>query len=223
MAKKKRWQPPHPDPLKGKIHRQQPRKREPYRGNEICRWGGCGLRRSLLVTQHHGKNRDKPFPLCDNHIIITVRAYLAADDLAPNIPEGSEAVRQLVEERREATQPVVPEPREGSIYYFEVGDLIKVGYSMRPYARLKDYPPTTRWLAVEPGTTAIERARHSLFHAHLSHGREWFHPHPEVLAWIDQVVAKHGPPPIEHYPFTTPDSKEPVVAGRRYYMPQAKM
>jgi len=223
MAKKKRWQPPHPDPLKGKLHRPQPkpRKREVYRGNEICRWGGCTNRRSLQVTQYQGKHRDKPFPLCDTHIVITVSAYVNAGDIAPKIPDVTRAVFRMVEEQRNK-EPEEPE-EDGDIYYFKIGDLIKIGYSRNAFARLKSYPPTTEWLAVELGTRKIERARHSLFSEHLAHGREWFHPHPDLLEWIQQLRDKGGKPRVKHYPFTQPGEKEPVVAGRRYYMPQPKI
>jgi hypothetical protein len=38
-----------------------------------------------------------------------------------------------------------------------------------------------------PGTLAHERACHAIHSAHLARGREYFHPHPDLLAHINEI------------------------------------
>jgi excisionase family DNA binding protein len=60
------------------------------------------------------------------------------------------------------------------IYYIRVGDFIKVGYSADIERRMRDYPPGTVLLAVEPGDRLTERKRHAQFRDSLAWGNEWF-------------------------------------------------
>jgi hypothetical protein len=38
-----------------------------------------------------------------------------------------------------------------------------------------------------PGTIAHEKACHALHARHLARGREYFHPHPDLLAHINEI------------------------------------
>lgn len=81
---------------------------------------------------------------------------------------------------------------DGWVYYIQVGELIKVGHTKALHERIRAYPPDATLLAIEPGTRKLEQERHSRFHAHLKHGREWFADAEEVRSWIDQVRADNA-------------------------------
>jgi hypothetical protein len=76
--------------------------------------------------------------------------------------------------------------RPGTIYYLQVGALIKIGFSGYLEGRLRSYPPDSKVLATHPGTPEVEQRIHNKFFNHLAHGREWFNPSPE----IDQHIAE---------------------------------
>lgn len=96
---------------------------------------------------------------------------------------AAEWLRKYREEERLAksrTRPV-------TIYYLQVGSLIKIGYSEYLESRLRAYPPDTKVLATHPGTPELEQSIHHKFFNHLSHGREWFTPSPEIDKHIQEV------------------------------------
>ena len=198
-----RWQPPYPDPHKGRP------KRQPWKYNSIshlrsqileelrCVFPTCLELRTEIEINRHG--RTERYEMCDNHIEEAARVFRA---------------QQRIIDAHTKT-PAPKGPAEGQIYYAQVGDVIKIGYTTNLLQRMGSYPPGSRLLAVEPGTRKLERARHSLFTVHLSHGREWFNPNEELDAWIEQVIDKHGPPPFEHYPFTTPEDKDTPIVGTK--------
>ena len=80
----------------------------------------------------------------------------------------------------------------GYVYYLQVGQLIKMGYSSNPRERLRQYPPESVLLAIEPGTLAIEKERLRQFSASLLWGNEWFDSTPELEAHIGQMKKRHG-------------------------------
>lgn len=85
--------------------------------------------------------------------------------------------------------------KPGWVYYLQVGDKVKIGFSENPERRLKSYPPESSLLAIHPGTRADERAVHATFKPFLTAGREWFTPSKTLDAHIKAVNAEHGPPP----------------------------
>lgn len=153
------------------------------------------------------------------HVHTTVQQHLTQSD------ERSAAQQQWEAEAEAITAAKVDAGEElarsdiapGWIYYLQIDEkTIKIGYSKDVTARMRQYAPTVKLLAVEPGTPKLERARHSLFHAHLSHGREWFQDAPELQAWIAGVLAKHGDPSDWAYTYTTPQTSRQVTAPRGY-------
>jgi hypothetical protein len=77
--------------------------------------------------------------------------------------------------------------RVGRIYYVEVGDLIKVGFSTRMTERLAMFPPGSVLLASHEGTLNDEAVIHDTLAPWRAAGNEWYHPSPEVLAHVDAV------------------------------------
>lgn len=213
-----RWQPPHPDPRRGytpprsyvkPTYGEQERARD-ARPRLMCTWFECyrlsdpklGI---PMCVVHARIAHDKFIEHCDaEDAAIAEQRRRAADALA------------VATAKVEGGEPLAPtDPVPGWIYYVRIGDTVKIGFAKNVSQRMRQYPPTAALLAVEPGTPKIERARHSLFAAHLAHGREWFNPNPELDAWITQVLERHGAPDRHRYVYTTPADKKPVVAGKR--------
>lgn len=82
----------------------------------------------------------------------------------------------------------------GFVYYLQVGEHIKVGYSVDVRQRMRAYPPGSVLLAVEPGSPDLERQRHREFAGSLLDGREWFRRDAPLQEHIDQIVMVHGDP-----------------------------
>lgn len=75
----------------------------------------------------------------------------------------------------------------GHVYYLQVGELIKIGYTADLYQRLASYPPNSKLLATHPGTLKVERQMHHKFLHRLSSGREWFAPADDLAEHIAKV------------------------------------
>ena len=86
----------------------------------------------------------------------------------------------------------------GWVYYLQVDDRIKIGFSLDVKRRMRAYPPNAQLLAVHPGTKILERQIHEQFRGILASGREWFHPAKELHDHIGQVLDQFGPPQAKH-------------------------
>ena len=84
--------------------------------------------------------------------------------------------------------------KPGIIYYLQVGDLVKIGYSSDLPRRMKQYPPHATLLAQHPGTRETERDMHQKLATKLAKGREWFKMCPEVEGHIEAVKATYVQP-----------------------------
>lgn len=195
-----KWQPPHPDPTKGRGAAARTR----------CAWHACPAEAARELTA----------PLCRAHARIAHDAWGAAQQS----DKDSEAARQAKAEADrkrniellDAGESMKPGTRiPGWIYYLRVGDLIKIGYAGNLWSRLRQYPPNAELLATEPGTPTVERRRHDQFHAHLARGREWFTPNDDIDQWVAELVARHGKTDGYEYGYST-RTAPPVVAGKRH-------
>ena len=104
-----------------------------------------------------------------------------------------------------ATRPRAASKRLASLgtvlYAVAVGDdTIKIGYTADVVRRLDHLRSETsqpcRLLAIHFGTMDDEREVHQSLAAFRSHGREYYHPHPEVLALVDQWRQAMGQAPL---------------------------
>lgn len=77
------------------------------------------------------------------------------------------------------------------VYFIQAGTdgLIKIGYSSDPKRRLANLqsPVPLRLLATMRGGRKLERRLHKKLAAHRKHG-EWFEPHRDVLAIIENAI-----------------------------------
>ena len=86
------------------------------------------------------------------------------------------------------------------VYFARRERLIKIGWTSRLPKRMRSLG--TQPLAVETGDYVRERQLHQRF-AHLlvagdgAVGREWFHPGPDLIAYINELREAEGYPPLK--------------------------
>lgn len=97
-------------------------------------------------------------------------------------------------ESRTAQDVAFKGDQPGFVYYVQVGDRLKIGYSADVRRRLRSYPPGSVLLAVEPGSPELERQRHQQFAGSLLDGREWFRPDGVILKQVTAICGEHGDP-----------------------------
>ena len=97
---------------------------------------------------------------------------------------AKEKAAQEVREQRWRKETIA---HPGWIYYLLVGDLVKIGYTVDPSQRMKQYPPNSSLLATHPGTLKTERQMHSKFWNSLAKGREWFTPTSDLIEHIKEA------------------------------------
>lgn len=66
------------------------------------------------------------------------------------------------------------------------GRIVKIGCSANLAARIQALG-AVEILAFKPGEYADEQAIHATLVAHRHHGREYYHPSPEVMAVVNQM------------------------------------
>ena len=87
----------------------------------------------------------------------------------------------------------------GYVYFMEMGEFIKIGYSTWPPHRRdalqSSNPYDIRILAAFPGELQNEQDLHQVF-KHLRHRNEWFRKSPGLLAFIEwlKIVWAHEAP-----------------------------
>lgn len=80
--------------------------------------------------------------------------------------------------------------RPGWVYYIKLYDRIKIGFAEDVLQRTRAYPPMSELLASHPGTMELERQMHKKFRHLLAEGNEWFHVGNDLMAHIQDVLAK---------------------------------
>lgn len=138
-----------------------------------CAWDGCSNNCTLLM----------PLTFCDDHITLIVGMVVEHENKRWDVQPLRVAASQ------------VPESKPGWIYYIQVGERIKVGYTANLRRRFGQYPPGSVLLAAHPGRKADETVLHSMLTLSRSEGREWYALTDEMAGHIRGVIAKHGDPP----------------------------
>ena len=92
---------------------------------------------------------------------------------------------------------VWPKIKKGHVYYAEMGDLIKIGFTINLKRRQSTYrthaAKAVQIIASEPGTMYDEKRMHQRFAAHRVE-REWFRRNPELLAHIANLTLHNSAP-----------------------------
>lgn len=137
-------------------------------------------------------------PLCPDHALTVWSRYDALND-EPSMTakqynrwSRSRSRQQYQDQMRQERESRAMSP--GWIYYVQVADRIKIGYTSDVASRIRSYPPEAKLLAVHPGTLALERDMHQQFKGSRAAGREWYYPHQDLLDHIADVVRQFGEP-----------------------------
>jgi hypothetical protein len=106
------------------------------------------------------------------------KAKLSDEQFIKAQAKHREDIRNMRENMR--TEP-------GTIYYLQVEDKVKIGFTRDLHMRLMAYPPMARLLATHPGTFQVEADLHKKFASHLAGRKEWFALSDELAAHVEQV------------------------------------
>jgi hypothetical protein len=77
--------------------------------------------------------------------------------------------------------------------------LIKIGSTThlgRRLINLKSQFGEHEFLCFQPGSLADEKAIHIRWRKYRAHGKEWYHPAPEILDWINENRQALGRDPV---------------------------
>lgn len=136
----------------------------PYR----CPIPGCknGLTEDGLVCTPHG-----------------VKIWAHIDSVRSKSGFKDPVVRATHEEvlERQRKRALAATRSEGVIYFVELDDKIKIGWTSNLDQRLKAYPPHAQLLHYHPATRADERDLHRSLKLSLVVGREWYSKTPQVM------------------------------------------
>jgi hypothetical protein len=142
---------------------------------------------------------EAPFPICVHHAakLVEYISKVVADQSGTKFDNVLDIFRvfDLLDGAEDI--PLPPRPKNGHVYYIELDGLIKIGFSTELARRIRHYPPTTKFLAAEPGESVLEKRRHAEF-AHLRHGgvkSEWFNDDPglrEHIRCIQSLADRPG-------------------------------
>ncbi len=187
-----------------------------------CAWPRCREPLEVPIQGSHESLVKRYGVLCKTHALDVAAAVLREQQTHVLIEHiftkqtTKDAVRlseqRGARERYEAASAALRQDRDGFVYFLRVGERIKIGYSVDVKRRMREYPPGSELLAVEPGDRDLETQRHRQFAGSLLDGREWFRPTPDVLELVDEIVKTYGEPRqfAHHYRRKT----EPVKVRR---------
>jgi hypothetical protein len=144
-----------------------------------------------------------PFPLCIPHgaqILRFMQGQIAAVEAAP--VDIRLAVLSHTFDRTTHQPTKVKYAPDPVVYYVQIDQHVKIGYSSNLRQRLKSYPLNRRLLATEPGDENTESVRLNEFAEHRAMGREWFYPAPRLLGHINRLRKSAGAPLIKRFTAT---------------------
>lgn len=152
--------------------------------------------------------------LCERHVDSIWRRVERRDSDRPTEVvigrEGRDYTRAEARARRTASrrQPSAM----GEIYFVQVDELIKVGWTSKLAERVRAYGPNAVLLVNYPGTRADESALHRQLTPARYRGREWYSDGDVIRMFITEAIEKHGPPRFQTLGWSEPRQ---VVAGKR--------
>jgi hypothetical protein len=156
-----------------------------------CCWPNC-VRKSFSADK---------IPLCGDHFGHVADLYkiecrrLGLDK--PRKPSARWLEYQAAERAKADERASRRREAENQVYYVQLGDRIKIGYTKnirRRMAQLRTHPRFV--LAVEPGGPEQERLRHQEFAGLRDGRREEFFPHERLMRHINLIRETYGPPRI---------------------------
>lgn len=167
-----------------------------------CKWDMC----TRWVPFRYALNNPAMY-LCHDH------ALLAWSIVQDQIDAGATpASTQTDDQDAASARPDMT----GYVYYIATGGRIKIGFSVDPERRLKQYPPDMEILHIKIGDRDFERSEHRRFGAWLTDGREWFEDCSDVREMVNDLVIEDPHwRELEFAEWITPRRKAPKVHLRR--------
>lgn len=186
----------------------------------VCLIPGCGEEYQLGVFGHlpheNRRNVDLELPLCWRHMAVVVEMVLPRLVHEGRFLDAIADLRQELAERdrrEQAEEQAAFMAREnGEIYFVRLGDLVKVGWTRDLWSRLKSYGASAELLVSYPGTRQDETTLHRQLTPARAKGREWYEDGAIIAHFIDEALAKYGPPEQFDGMWTKP--KQVVVSKR---------
>jgi hypothetical protein len=141
----------------------------------------------------------EPLRFCAEHQeqAATLLAHTAGEAKVRELEEGLQRSPETWSRRYGfGVTPVPQNTKHAPLVYFARRErLIKIGWTANLTKRMKDL--VTRPLATEPGDIVRERQLHWRFEHLLADRREWFHPGPDLIAYINELREAEGVPPLK--------------------------
>lgn len=153
-----------------------------------CTFGKC---RTVAITK-------EPLRFCSEHQeeAATLLAHTAGAAKVRELEDGLQ--RSPLTWHRRYGFGITPVPRNMKhaplVYFARRERLIKIGWTTQLRRRMLAIP--ARVLATEPGDIVREKQLHRRFNHLLADKREWFHPAPDLIAYINKLREAEGVPPL---------------------------
>lgn len=140
-----------------------------------------------------------PFPICIRHGAQLLRFMRDELDKVEQAPKDIQllVLDKAYAPRTERAVARANEPVTEKIYYVQIGEHIKIGYTINLKQRLASYPPNRRLLATEPGGERTEAQRLRQFLEYRATGREWHYPAQPLVDHINKLRVRAGANPIK--------------------------
>jgi hypothetical protein len=150
----------------------------------------CGLRRSVAQLVNLVDTEDPAFQRIADALQDMVDAGVDLTEDAIGIAVKVGRQKHADEQAKRHNLP----KRQSIVYYIRRGELIKIGTTVNPAARLGELMPD-EILAFEPGDAEVERLRHRQFRAaRVARKGEYFYQTEELTAHIAVMREEHGDP-----------------------------
>lgn len=163
----------------------------------------CTVQRSSGEFCDAPSEEDVPFPICGQHAAQLYRwVRQSMGDFRNDrtfmlwhtlVEKPKWEQEQEAKKRREKLH------RDPLVYYVQIGEHVKIGFTENLKQRLAAYPPNKRLLATETGTRAVEGQRLLKFREYLAMGNEWFHPGAKLIEHINALRVASGASPIRKF------------------------
>lgn len=145
---------------------------------------------------------DMPFPICGWH---TIKLYRHVSDMTTEdrdrlIPPSNVAPAMNAANDKRARNKAIELVIAGrpAVYAARFPEsVIKIGYTSNLVKRLASFDTKgAELIGFKVGTYEEEQAIHASLKPHVVRGREWYRPHPEVLAVVNQMRKNFGLEPL---------------------------
>lgn len=171
----------------------EPCKARVFTGPLLCAEHAGTVARLRKVREYR---RPEPLPV-DPQVSEANRKVFALQNETLRLKREIQRLKAIKDPDPTSEKPKRTAPEEGHVYLLLSDNLVKIGWASDLDARMKQYSPGARILAVMPGTKKDETRLHRKFSDLKANRREWFTYHPRLMEEAERIVKEHGEPPRE--------------------------